>query len=135
MLSPRFLRALRAACLLGGAIVLASAFGVPHASAHAYLVSSVPAGGTTVTAAPPHLTLTYTEGVVPHFCKVSVEGPDGKPVAIGQPEGDAGHADVLLVSLPHLAPGRYKVTWHAVATDTHHTEGAFHFNVLPASMQ
>ena len=38
---------------------------------------------------------------------------------------------VLLVSLPQLAPGTYKVTWRVLSVDTHVTEGDFTFDVAP----
>ena len=99
------------------------------ALAHAFLVRAVPAVGATVKAAPPRLTLDYTEGVVPHFCRVTVTGPGGAAVAAGRPRAEAGHPAVLLVRLPHLVPGRYTVRWHAVSTDTHRTQGQFGFTV------
>lgn len=117
--------AVRVAALLLAAISLAPA----TAFAHAFLVRAVPAVGATVRAAPSQLTLFYTEGVVPHFCQVTVTGPGGAAVAAGRPRAEAGHPVVLRVRLPHLAPGRYTVHWHAVSIDTHHTEGAFGFTV------
>ncbi|MGH7044375.1 MAG: copper resistance protein CopC [Acetobacteraceae bacterium] len=99
------------------------------AFAHAFLVRAVPAVGATVMSAPARLTLSYTEGVVPHFCQVTVTGPGGATVATGRPHAEPGHPAVLLVRLPHLTPGRYTVTWHAVATDTHRTQGQFRFTV------
>ncbi|RYY11978.1 MAG: copper resistance protein CopC, partial [Alphaproteobacteria bacterium] len=38
---------------------------------------------------------------------------------------------VLSVEVPTLAPGTYKVIWHATAVDTHKTEGNFSFTVKP----
>jgi len=99
------------------------------AFAHAFLVRAIPAVGATVAAAPARLTLFYTEAVVPHFCRVTVRGPGGAEVPLGRPRPEAGHPRVLLVHLPHLAPGRYTVTWHAVASDTHRTDGSFAFTV------
>ena len=99
------------------------------AFAHAFLVRASPPVGATVAAAPTQLTLSYTEAVVPHFCQVTLHGPGGAKVPVGGPRAAAGHPRVLLVRLPHLAPGRYTVTWHAVARDTHRTEGRFAFTV------
>ena len=99
------------------------------AFAHAFLVRASPAVGATLAAAPARLTLFYTEAVVPHFCQVTLRGPGGAAVPVGRPRPEAGHPRVLLVRLPHLVPGRYTVTWHAVASDTHRTEGSFAFTV------
>jgi methionine-rich copper-binding protein CopC len=112
------------------ALVLAALWLAPAtAFAHAFLVRAVPGVGSRVTSAPGQLTLYYTEGVVPHFCRVRVTGPGNAAVAVGRPHAMAGHPAVLLVRLPHLAPGRYTVTWHAVSTDTHRTQGSFHFTI------
>lgn len=129
MLSRQPAHTVWAGCLLGATMVLASTLGAQEARAHAYLVSSVPAENATVTATPPELTLNYTEGVVPHFCQVSVRGPGDKTIPVGKPQGAPGHPKVLLVPLRHLTSGVYTVSWHAVSTDTHHTAGAFHFTV------
>jgi methionine-rich copper-binding protein CopC len=37
----------------------------------------------------------------------------------------------LGVSLPPLAPGRYRVAWRAVSVDTHVTAGDYAFDVGP----
>jgi hypothetical protein len=37
----------------------------------------------------------------------------------------------LVLPLPPLAPGRYRVRWHVVSVDTHRTEGEFGFEVTP----
>ena len=121
----------RAARRSGVAAVALAAFGLwpGLAHAHAFLVRAVPAMGTTIAAAPARLILFYTEAVVPHFCQVTLRGPGGVAVPFGRPRPEAGHPRVLLVHLPHLVPGRYTVTWHAVARDTHRTEGRFAFTV------
>jgi methionine-rich copper-binding protein CopC len=33
------------------------------------------------------------------------------------------------VSLPKLAPGKYRISWQAVAVDTHRTSGTFDFTI------
>ena len=38
-------------------------------------------------------------------------------------------AAALVLPLPRLAPGRYRVRWHVVSVDTHRTEGSFEFSV------
>jgi methionine-rich copper-binding protein CopC len=46
-------------------------------------------------------------------------------------ESIPGTRTVLEMSLPSLPPGRYHVSWRVVSVDTHVTEGAYAFDVLP----
>jgi methionine-rich copper-binding protein CopC len=44
---------------------------------------------------------------------------------------DPANPALLQVSLPQLAPGRYRVMWRVLSVDTHVTEGDFTFDVVP----
>ena len=66
---------------LGGLLVAA----VP-AFAHAHLDHAVPAVSGKVAEAPAQLELFFTEGVVPHFCRIELLDPHGKQVKTGAPE-------------------------------------------------
>jgi copper resistance protein C len=98
------------------------------AAAHALLRRADPAVGSTVHAPPAALTLTFSEGVEPAFSQVTVRDASGRAVAAGAPRR-GGSAATLAVRLPVLAPGEYRVEWHAVSVDTHRTEGSFRFAV------
>jgi methionine-rich copper-binding protein CopC len=37
----------------------------------------------------------------------------------------------MVLNLPTLTPGHYKVSWHVVSVDTHRTEGSFSFDIQP----
>jgi methionine-rich copper-binding protein CopC len=53
-------------------------------------------------------------------------------VPTGQPANAPGKRDVLIVPInATLTPGAFTVTWHAVALDTHKTQGTFIFTVAP----
>jgi methionine-rich copper-binding protein CopC len=43
------------------------------------------------------------------------------------------HTDrtLLRISLPPLAPGKYRVTWRVLSVDTHVATGEFTFDVAP----
>lgn len=117
------------------AAALAVAFAVAlsgPALAHAHLKAATPPAGGTVAAAPTELDLTFSEGVNPRFSGVMVTGPDGKAVPTGAGALGAGGDTVLVVpvSAP-LAPGAYRVDWHALATDGHKTTGSYGFTVIP----
>ena len=105
---------------------------VGEASAHAHLKTATPAAGSAVTASPSELRLGFTEGVNLKFTGVSVTGPAGAPVSTGAVALEPGDDKVLNVPVSGpLAPGAYKVTWHALATDGHKTDGNYGFTVKP----
>jgi methionine-rich copper-binding protein CopC len=112
-----------------GATLLGLALSGSPAFAHAFLVRSDPAVGSTVQGAPKTLLLTFTEGLEVPFCGVAVTDGMGMNDAAGKPQAVPGHPEQMLVRLNITMPGKLLVTWHAVSVDTHHTEGAFSFTV------
>ena len=52
-------------------------------------------------------------------------------IATGPATIDPQNPMELVLKLPPLAPGHYKVRWHVVSVDTHRTEGAFSFDIQP----
>lgn len=104
---------------------------VAAASAHAHLKTATPAVGSVTAASPPELRLGFTEGVNPKFTGVAVTGPAGS-VPTGPAALAPGDDKTLVVPLSGtLAPGRYKVDWHALATDGHKTDGNYDFSIKP----
>lgn len=114
--------------LLPAALLLAHA---TPSFAHAELQKSVPAAGATVKAAPEAVALSFSEGLEAGLCRVVVRDPAGAEVQAGAPRAVKGDPKRLLVGLAHLRPGAYTVEWHAVAVDTHASDGAFTFTVKP----
>ncbi len=100
------------------------------ASAHAFLQSSVPAVGSTVRMAPTEVRITFTEGVEPAFTTIQVTDAQGGRVDRGRGHLEGGDTH-FAIGLTMLPPGSYHVTWKAIATDTHRTQGAFTFTVAP----
>ena len=99
--------------------------------AHAHLVKSDPPVGGSV-AATDTLRLTFSEGIELAFSKVEVAKEDGTDLGATKLAADSADAKVVVVTLPaKLAPGGYKIHWHVVSVDTHHTEGTFAFTVNP----
>jgi methionine-rich copper-binding protein CopC len=101
------------------------------AAAHAELERANPRVGATVAAAPPQLELFFTEPIEPAFSTVQVLGPNGQPVAGNKPTVDPADGKHLLLALPSLGAGTYKVVWRVVSVDTHVTNGDFTFRVAP----
>ncbi len=112
------------------AIALSLMAGSP-AFAHAFLTKASPAVGSTVATPPAALVLNYTEDLEVPFCTVTVTNAAGVQVQTAKPQAVPGHADELSVPLHITAPGKYRVTWHALSVDTHKTQGDFTFTVAP----
>ena len=101
------------------------------ACAHAFLDHAMPPVGGTLAASPPILRLFFTQQIEPLFSGVEVATAAGSPVKIGPAAVDPANPAALLVPLPRLAPGRYRVIWHVVSVDTHRTEGSYQFTIQP----
>jgi len=84
-----------------------------------------------VSTPPPELQLFFTQDLEPAFSGVTIATGDGQPIATGAPSIDPQNRAEMVLKLPALAPGHYKVSWHAVSVDTHRTEGTFSFDIQP----
>jgi copper resistance protein C len=111
-------------------IIIASIFLMaldpPAAQAHAFLDHASPLVGSTVSAPPQELSLSFTQNLEPAFSTVEVTGPDGARVDQGKPQISG---NTMRVGLKAAGPGTYHVHWHALSVDTHTTQGSFTFHV------
>lgn len=119
------------ACAGLGTLIAAAGPGFAPALAHAYLSRAVPAVGSTVAASPTEVDCSFTEELEPSFSTIEVQDASGKRVDAGNMHISPRDAKQMIIGVGHLAPGTYKVTWHAVSVDTHHTQGTFSFTVAP----
>jgi methionine-rich copper-binding protein CopC len=111
---------------------LLSMAGVGTALAHADLASADPAAGASVKTAPTTISITFTEEVEPKFSSIEVLDANGKRVDDGAAHTAPDNEKLLSVGLKPLAPGTYKVIWHATAADdSHKTKGSYAFTVKP----
>ena len=108
---------------------LVIALGAGEAFAHAFLDHAVPPVGATVTASPPTLLLFFSERIEPLFSGVALATAAGNPVTTGAAAIDPNNPAALVLPLPQLKPGRYRVNWHVVSVDTHRSEGSYEFSV------
>jgi hypothetical protein len=112
--------------------VLAATFGALLASAalaHAMLDHATPAVGSRIATSPTRVELVFTERLEPAFSSVKVFDGNGRQVDRGDGAVDPRMREHMGVSLPLLAPGRYRVTWRAVSVDTHVTSGDYTFEL------
>ena len=97
------------------------------ALAHAKLLSTSPASGAELAAAPKVLALDFNESVKLAVLKVSSGGKD-----ISVPYDAGASAAHVAVTLPPLAPGTYQVKWSALTVDDGHVvKGTFSFVIKP----
>jgi copper transport protein len=101
------------------------------ASAHAYLVKTVPAASVTLNSPPRSVSLTFDEAVEPRFAIVSVSDAAGNQVATGRPARSPADPNTLVVPLKRIGEGWYLVYWRAISVDGHPVQNAFTFAVGP----
>jgi methionine-rich copper-binding protein CopC len=101
------------------------------ASAHAFLDHAVPAVGATVPTAPRQVQMFFTQQLEAAFSGAAIADAGGKTIATGAATVDPRNPMALVLNLPSLSPGRYRVSWHVVSVDTHRTEGSFSFEIRP----
>ena len=102
------------------------------ASAHAYLVKTVPAASVVLDGPPPNIQLTYDEAVEPRFAIISVTNAEGRQETTGPVSRSPANPDTLVVPLrPHLPEGWYLIYWRAISVDGHPVSGAFTYAVGP----
>ena len=115
-------------CVFVSLLAMAAAF---EASAHAFLDHATPAVGSAIHGSPAQVRLWFTEKLEPAFSTVQVQDRDGRRVDKQDKNVDRANPMLLQVTLPQLAPGRYRVVWRALSVDTHVTEGDCTFEVVP----
>jgi methionine-rich copper-binding protein CopC len=94
------------------------------AFAHVMLERASPPVGGSVTGSPSEVRLWFSEAIERRFSGAEVTGPSGRVDGSTSVSGNQ-----LVIAVPHLAPGTYRVNWHVVSVDTHKTEGSFAFEV------
>ncbi|MGI8418713.1 MAG: copper resistance CopC family protein [Nakamurella sp.] len=112
------------------AVVLAAAIGVGlalPASAHDVLTGSNPADGSTVSAAPSTITLTFDQPVQNYQPVLTVTGPNGNRFSSGAPSV-AG--DVVSIAVTGAGPaGKYTAAWRIVSADGHPVSGEISYTL------
>jgi copper transport protein len=128
------LRRLAGAGVLIAAVATAGlALGPAPADAHAELISTEPASGEQLDAAPERVVLRFSESVDVSDDAVEVLTAGGDQVDVGDP----GHLDdersSVAVDVPDLDDGTYVVSWRVLSSDSHPVSGAFTFGVGDAA--
>jgi len=103
--------------------------GVVRLEAHAFLQQAEPGVGSTVQASPDEVKIRFTERIEPAFSKIQVFAESGKEVDKRDIHLDRSDPVLLIVSLPKLGAGTYKVAWRVISNDSHVAEGTFTFHI------
>jgi methionine-rich copper-binding protein CopC len=112
--------------LAAGACVALVATAFPASTAaHAALVKSNPARGSTLTAPPPHLQLWFNEKIDVAVSMIALTGPTGK-VVLGKPSVTET-TSLKVVVTGEMSDGQYTVAWQAAGVDGHPEKGTFTF--------
>lgn len=103
------------------------------ALAHSHLKASDPDKNATLTAAPAHVTLTFSEPVELNFSAITLIAPGKSRITSGQiSHGKDGDARVLEAPLTMAATtGTYIVEWRVLSADGHKMKGSFEFSIRP----
>ena len=115
--------------ILRTAAALVTAAATTSAFAHAKLQKSEPENGSTVMSSPASLKLRYSESVEPAMSGVKFFGPGDKAVQAGKPVLAEGDDKTLVVPVPKLPAGDYRVEWSTMGHDGHHMKGEVRFTV------
>lgn len=100
--------------------------------AHSALVRAEPGPRSVLAEPPAMIRLWFNEPVEAKFSTVTVEGADGKTVAnIGDPVAVTDNERELVVRLPALAPGKYRVRYRVLSVDGHVVDWGYGFSVAP----
>ena len=114
--------------------VLAAVFALLFASpvsAHAELVSSDPASGERLEAAPDTITMTFTESV--NLVDDGIHLVDSVGATLKTPAPSVTGHTVTWPMPAHLPDGSYAVSWRVVSSDGHPVAGAFSFGIGAAA--
>ena len=106
------------------------------AQAHAYLVGSNPADGSTSAHAPRELRLSFSEHVVPEATRIEIVGGDGTRVTLHhlrlltEDTADTEEPTTVVAALPALGEDGYRLSWETLSSDDlHRTAGVLIFGV------
>lgn len=112
-------------------VIVITAVVAPSAGAHAVLVSSVPRENAVLKTTPKQAVLHFNSRIEKRVTEVTLLDAGGRKIALpgGSRGSTAGPADQLIVPLPQLRPGSYRLQYQVLATDGHLSPGQIHFTI------
>ena len=107
-------------------------FAPTAASAHAYLVKSLPAARATLFNSPGKIQLWFNERLEPKYSYASVHDPAGKRVDSDDAHVLAEDPKRLAIGVKKLPAGKYTVKFRVLSVDGHVVEQSFPFTIREA---
>jgi methionine-rich copper-binding protein CopC len=100
--------------------------------AHSALVRAEPGPRAVVEKSPSAIRLWFNEPVEAAFSKVSIEQISGTAIAnVGNPGLAPDDNRQLVIPLPTLSPGKYRVRYRVLSVDGHLVDWGYEFTVAP----
>lgn len=99
----------------------------PAGAAHARLERAEPAPRSTLSHTPAVVRLRFNEALEADYSRLTVEDSAGRPMTTSAPSAPTDHS--LQLTLPALAPGRYRVRYRVLSSDGHVLENAYEFTL------
>lgn len=97
------------------------------AAAHADIVSSEPAAGSTIAKLPERIRVVFDEKLQPVGTRIRLFDVQNKEVTLDKGAIDPADPKAFIVLLPKLASGAYTVQWTALSEDGHSEKGSYAF--------
>ncbi|KVA53779.1 copper resistance protein [Burkholderia cepacia] len=120
---------MKTATFIRGTLAALGFVAIQAAHAHALPKTQEPAAGATLSTAPHTVSIGFSEALEPAFSSIAVTDSHGQSVTDGKSSVDAGNRKRMHVALASLTAGTYTVTWIAVASDGHRTQGHYAFTL------
>ena len=99
------------------------------ASAHAYLVKSVPPGRASLFASPTKIQLWFNERLEPRYSSASVLDSEGKRMDRDDAQVAPDDPKQLAIGVKQLQAGKYTVKFRVLSVDGHIVEQTFPFTI------
>ncbi len=131
MIKKFFLDAVKHRILTAAALaIVASILFTSVGFAHANLLRSDPADGSTLEKSPKEISIWFDEPISDRFSSVKLFDVDSKPIEVTGIRTDVTDPTHLIVTIPELSPGVYSVLWKILSeVDGHYNQGLLVFGV------
>lgn len=110
-------------------ILIAMLAASPAAFSHAKYVSTNPAPRSVVTRSPESIRILFTQQLEPTYSTIVVKSSNGLLVSANKAVVDPTNNKRLILSLPHLKPGKYTVIYKILSLDGHVIDSSYKFRI------